>query len=527
MEEKGGDIQAIVFGRRFLLLLLIATVLAAALRFWQIGARALWLDESYSAWFSAGSWHDLWVVQPRYEVHPPLYYSLLKLWTGLAGSGAAALRIPSALAGIAAVPLMALAARRLARLAGVSRPLLPVLVATLLAAVSSRLLLVSQEARPYSLLLLAYLAAVYGWLRLADEFRSEGDAGAGRASSWTILGAGTVFVLWFHALGILYAAALFVALLLVAARAGPARPARWRRLALVTAVVVLLYLPCLYLIAARAGDWSTGWLRWNPAAFPLAFMALFGLQGFGEPLSPLVTVLLLPVLCAVGLVLLWGRRERAVAAGMALILLLPPLVAALVSQLGVPIFLPRTQIGMLAPVYLLAGLAVALLPRMSRWAGLVLLGAAFLVNLVQAVQRPAQEPWDRVAQQLKQAMGQEDVIWIYPNDRALPLQAALGSDARIVAVPAPFPAVDAPGKRIAGSPAVVAIDAAAARRWSEANPPSPGATIWLVRQRAELFDPDDRVAEALAEGRRPGRRVKWLDIDLQPLRPAEKPAGGG
>ena len=42
--------------------------------------RPLWLDEAYSAWFSAQSWHVLWTDVPTYETHPPFYYSLLKLW---------------------------------------------------------------------------------------------------------------------------------------------------------------------------------------------------------------------------------------------------------------------------------------------------------------------------------------------------------------------------------------------------------------------------------------------------------------
>src|SRR5690606_24437458 len=137
-----------------------------------------------------------------------------------------------------------------------------------------------------------------------------------------ILGTATIFVLWLHALGILYAGALYLALLLVAAPSGADRAGRLRRLALVAALVLLLYLPCLYLISARTGDWSTGWLRWNPAAFPFVFIALFGLQGFDEPLSPLVTVFLLPALCLVAFAWLWRGKQAGLAGAMALLLLL-------------------------------------------------------------------------------------------------------------------------------------------------------------------------------------------------------------
>src|SRR3546814_4255423 len=69
----------------------------------------LWLDEAYSVWFSQQSWHVLWRETPYYETHPPLYYSLLKLWRGL-GSDEAVLRLLSVLANVATIGLVALTA---------------------------------------------------------------------------------------------------------------------------------------------------------------------------------------------------------------------------------------------------------------------------------------------------------------------------------------------------------------------------------------------------------------------------------
>src|SRR6476469_1970244 len=73
--------------------LAIALVLAAlAVRALGLWLRPFWLDEAYSAWFSARGWHELWAVVPTYEPHPPFYYSLLKLWRELFGGEPAALR---------------------------------------------------------------------------------------------------------------------------------------------------------------------------------------------------------------------------------------------------------------------------------------------------------------------------------------------------------------------------------------------------------------------------------------------------
>src|SRR5947209_16524849 len=72
-------------------------VLALSVRVTHLGFRPLWLDEAFSAWFSQRSFHYLWHVLPTYEAHPPFYYSLLKLWRAIFGSGPISLRSLSVL----------------------------------------------------------------------------------------------------------------------------------------------------------------------------------------------------------------------------------------------------------------------------------------------------------------------------------------------------------------------------------------------------------------------------------------------
>ena len=43
------------------------TFFALAVRAIGIGIRPMWLDEAFSAWFSAQSWSYLWHVVPTYE----------------------------------------------------------------------------------------------------------------------------------------------------------------------------------------------------------------------------------------------------------------------------------------------------------------------------------------------------------------------------------------------------------------------------------------------------------------------------
>jgi predicted membrane-bound mannosyltransferase len=97
--------------RHRLALLGLVLAVAAWLRLAPLGEAPLWQDEAYSLWFSEQSWDFLWRVVPLFENHPPLYYGLLKAWREVAGSSEAALRFPSAVAGIGLVAVMALAGR--------------------------------------------------------------------------------------------------------------------------------------------------------------------------------------------------------------------------------------------------------------------------------------------------------------------------------------------------------------------------------------------------------------------------------
>ena len=90
----------------------LATAAATAVRLLGLGRHSLWLDELYSAVISQGGPQGI-VESLSTDVHPPGYYLLLWGWQALFGDSEVALRLPSALAGIACVPLLAALAGRL------------------------------------------------------------------------------------------------------------------------------------------------------------------------------------------------------------------------------------------------------------------------------------------------------------------------------------------------------------------------------------------------------------------------------
>jgi mannosyltransferase len=142
--------------RRWLLLALL--LLAAALRFHRIEVQSFWNDEGNSARLSERSL-TLIVEGTASDVHPPLYYLLLRGWRELAGDSEFGLRAFSAFAGILAVAATGALARRWWRGPPATA------ATTLFAALSPPLVYYSQEARMYELL--ALLAALSTLLLVA------------------------------------------------------------------------------------------------------------------------------------------------------------------------------------------------------------------------------------------------------------------------------------------------------------------------------------------------------------------------
>lgn len=120
--------------------------------------QSLWLDEAISA-FAVKNF-DFFGIITKFstgDVHPPLYYLVLKLWTGLFGFSEIALRAPSVIAGVATVFVVYKIGEKLFnRHVG--------LLAGLFLAVNPLAVYYSQEARMYSLAMLAISVAAYAFI---------------------------------------------------------------------------------------------------------------------------------------------------------------------------------------------------------------------------------------------------------------------------------------------------------------------------------------------------------------------------
>jgi mannosyltransferase len=128
--------------------LAVTTVVAAALRFWDLGRQSLWWDEYITSLDVSAYFSQLWHALSHTEGSPPVFFYLEWVAVKLFGSGDGGLRVVSALAGIALVPVVYLIVREL------HPDVMPARLAALLVAVNPFLIWYSQEARPYALLAL-------------------------------------------------------------------------------------------------------------------------------------------------------------------------------------------------------------------------------------------------------------------------------------------------------------------------------------------------------------------------------------
>ncbi|MBA4377141.1 MAG: hypothetical protein C0395_00495 [Gemmatimonas sp.] len=186
-------------GRRSerLLFVILVTAAAAILRGYHLGASPLWIDE-YQTWrnLHPGAGHGLW-EQFRDNIQGPLY--LLLSWRpGQPASPEWLLRLPAALAGILAVPVMY-------KLGSEWRDRSTGAWAALLLALNPFHVWYGQEARGYSLMILLAMAASLQLLRMQRHGAStRGGLTYGLLAGLAVLSnMSALFLVAAHALGVL------------------------------------------------------------------------------------------------------------------------------------------------------------------------------------------------------------------------------------------------------------------------------------------------------------------------------------
>ncbi|WBO22699.1 glycosyltransferase family 39 protein [Sphingomonas abietis] len=495
----------------------VAAVLAGSvLRLWHVAGEPLWLDEAYSAFAADHGFAFLWHVVPQYETHPPVYYSLLRIWSGWAGTGLVARRALGLLCGFGTILVVGMVAARLGRITRMSRRDRLWLIAIMLSLVALQPLLIamSRQVRPYPVMILVYATSLLPLLRLIQDTARRNRPDRAAIAGFFLCEA---LMLWLHSLGPLFGLSMTLALGVAVLKPGLGRR-DWTWLAGGQAVVGLIYLPAFLIMIHQATGWvSSTWVTFAMADVPVAIGQIYLDWNLWARLIALVAAIVGATLL---LRRLGGGRLLTI---LLLMALLPVLLSILLSALVSPVFLARTLSPAAIPALLL--LSVGLVwPGRWLWAGLVplsaVLGSMVIIDRMEARVGPAQDWYGAIAW-LTPRMAPGDVVWAYPNEGALPLAYALRDQRRhlpLMQVPAAMPALAVPGYHPTGSRGAVSLYPAqidALMRTDAARRPP---TIWLLRLTGPLYDTNDHMLHALERNRVTVGRFQSRQIDLIGLR---------
>lgn len=487
--------------------LALSLVAGTAFRTINLDRDPLWLDEAYSAFAAAGGFRFLWQVVPRYETHPPFYYSLVRLWSLGFGDTLVALRALGLAAGLALMPAMWWAGRGLARLTGSDARRVP-LAALGFAAVAPGVIEMAREVRPYGVMALVNALAFGALFRAVAPLDAvaprEGERRLARRP-FALYCAGLAAMLWLHNLGLLYGAALGLGALILVARCG-LPPREWGVFVAGHLVVAILYVPGLLILADQAPTWVRHtWLTFRfGRGFVWTAAYLWGAGGEW-------TLAVILLLATIAIVSLWRRPAgRRAAAALVIGAGLPVAASVAISMLVAPVFIIRTMIPVGVPAMLLLAIGWGSPRGWLRWPAPVLgllVGAQMISSDIdlRRFERPRND-WYGALHWLRPRFRPGDIVLAYPNEGALPFDRAVHDLGLVMPsrpVPGPVPAfADAPGKwNPTGSRGVVSMSRSRLRAIARAPATRAAPTVWLLRLGPWAYDKGDVFLDELERDR--------------------------
>jgi mannosyltransferase len=349
------------------------TLLAAVLRFATLGEQSFWYDEAFTPVhvLHSGLGATLHSVVHT-ENTPPLWYLIAWVDVRIFGDGAIALRFPSALAGVATVPVVWAICERLGGGSTVGRR--AALFAAAIVAVDPLFVWYSQEARAYGLFVLLGALAMLGFVRVLEA------PTRGCLVAFALAGALALLTHYF-AIFLLVPMALW--LLLDARVRRPALPA--------LAAIGVVGLALVPLISAQGGH-GTQWIgRWALSsrlqAIPQYYLTGYSSASLGRGVELLVA---LPILAGAALGA-WRlaapsgrpdavppplRRAVWIALSIAAFAVLAPIVLAV---FGADYLAPRNLVAAMIPVSVVIALLLALVDPRALGDGLAALAVLALL----------------------------------------------------------------------------------------------------------------------------------------------------
>jgi mannosyltransferase len=391
----------------------VAIAIAAVCTLPVLGHRSLWLDEGVSLAFAQLDLRTLFDAVHQKDAAEFAYYAFLHEWLSLVGTRAELLRLPSALAAIAVVPLTYLVAKELlgTRTA---------LIASFLVAPNFFIINLAEQARPYTLALFFCVLATYCFLKVLQKPTLPRLAAYAAAAALAIV---------LHAFASLMIVAHIASVPLLA---DDVRHVRLRLFA-AYAVLALALLPFAVLLKS-VGMHQIDWIA-KPQLADVG--KLFGhfIDRADKPSRPLVMV---GAPCCLAVIAASGAQRRRV--GALIIWVVLPILIAFALSFWKPMFEPRYLFVSVVPLFILVARGLAAIP--NGWIASALTAAFVITQLYSSWKQRADQVQDyRSAVRFVQEHGtKNDAVVLSPSDFALPYRAAhkeLASDGPGLTVPRP------------------------------------------------------------------------------------------
>jgi mannosyltransferase len=494
--EKTGDSFGSILDRFFAASVGLILMMGLLFRLPGLSSRSLWIDELYAEWFASRSFTELWRDVPFYEMHPPVYYTALKLWTGLFGNSELGLRSLSLVASMATILAVAISGRfmKASRLGeGVG------LLAAALLAVNYANIREAQNARPYSLQILFCTSAIIASLVLVVRLSRPKIAIEPKGTAFVptiMLGVFAGCALWIHNTSIFIVTGIWAGLALSLC----ATPAdmRLRNFAVFFAAGLLAlaiwapYLP-LYVEQSRKFMGLGFWLEPKTRDLYSAWLLLLG---EGWPALSLGIALL-----ALGLFRL-GRCSPALAIAVAAILFLPLFTVLAVTFAVKPIYIQRL-FAWTVPLGLVVIAFAILTATRRKWPRLilaVLVAGVAAASSIRDFDRPTDD-WKAIVNEIARNARPGDVVIAAPAEGSIAIDYYARRQAHfppIVCVPGCYPQRGLPrayGSNL-GAPKVVEADRQIVDQALKTH-----GRVWLVQVSVQLYDPKNIVRSRIGAAR--------------------------
>ncbi len=461
------------------------------------------MDESFTALLARLPWGELSAFVAKNDVHPPLYFAYSRLFNGL-GSDGFVLRLPAAIAGAAALPLIYLAGTFFGRAGEAQSDRLVGLIALVLAGLATTLIAQSQNARAYSLMFLGFASVTAGAAFLLRHEKAASRPfwardGLATVPALSALAAGLLLLLWSHNIGVLFAVCTGLVLLVFWATALGAARGAFANLFTVAIVVTLGWWPQFQtLVVQWAAVSSDYWIR-PPTPTSIAMFA-FQVMGDADDVRALHPdeICLALILFASGgwaLTRMLAARQfgQFILAGGFVFGTFIALIA--VSYLARPVLLDRTLAPIAAPWFVIVASGLAAIRRPALQAatiGVTMLLAAYSVAIYHFVRLPkGAERWNDIPAAILHNSAGRPLVITLPNSAAVALSyhaAQTAADIDVLALPGRFPTHSADGRYPTGWPGVPALTADSLTEADKRIATADG-DVWLLLRGYWTYDP--------------------------------------